>query len=81
MTQDTLGNSRNGEAKMPKGRPSEGELALSNAERQARYRARHQAQHTNSVIRYRKPADRRTRLQRWHEVVAELVVLQAEYVA
>jgi hypothetical protein len=66
---------------MPKGRPSEGELALSNAKRQARYRARHQAQQTNPVIRYRKPADRRTRLQRWHEVVAELVVLQAEYVA
>lgn len=66
---------------MPKGRPPDGEHALSNAERQARYRARHQAQQPAPTIRYRRPADRRTRPQRWHDAVTELVALQAEYAA
>ena len=66
---------------MPRGRHPEGELPLSNAERQARYRARRQAQQPASVVRYRRPADRRTRVQRWHDTVARLVALQAEYAA
>lgn len=66
---------------MPKGRPPDGERALSNAERQARWRARHQAQQAAPVIRYRRPTDRRTRPQRWHAAVAELLALQAEYAA
>ena len=66
---------------MPKGRLPDGERALSNAERQARYRARHQAQQAAPVVRYRRPADRRTRPQRWHDAVAELLTLQAEYAA
>jgi hypothetical protein len=33
------------------------------------------------VLRYRRPADRRTRPQRWREAVAELLALQAEYTA
>jgi UDP-N-acetylglucosamine:LPS N-acetylglucosamine transferase len=64
---------------MPKG-PQEGAHALSNAERQARYRAR-QAEQAGAAIRYRQPADRRTRPQRWRDAVAELIALQADYVA
>jgi len=48
------------------------------AERQARYRARHPA---TAIIRYRRPVDRRSRPQRWHDAVAEIVTLQAEYAA
>ena len=66
---------------MPRGRQPEGEHALSNAERQARYRARHEAQQPAPVVRHRRPADRRTRAQRWHDTVAGLVALQAEYAA
>ena len=33
------------------------------------------------VVRYRRPADRRTRAQRWHDTVTWLVALQAEYAA
>ena len=66
---------------MPRGRQPEGEHALSNAERQARYRARREAQQPAPVIRYRRPADRRTRAQRWHDTVAGLIALQAEYAA
>ena len=36
---------------MPRGRKPEGEAALSNAERQARYRSRHQAPDPSVVIR------------------------------
>ena len=66
---------------MPRGRQPEGDHALSDAERQARYRARRQAEHTPSRVRYRRPADRRARPQRWHDAVAELLALQAEYAA
>jgi hypothetical protein len=66
---------------MPRGRQPEGEHALSNAERQARHRARREAQQPVPVVRYRRPADRRTRAQRWHDTVAGLVALQAEYAA
>ena len=66
---------------MPRGRKPEGDHALSNAERQARYRARHQAQQGKPLIRYRRPADRRSRPQRWRDAVEELLALQADYVA
>src|ERR1700691_6068481 len=66
---------------MPRGRQPEGEHSLSNAERQARYRARRATQQPAPVVRYRRPADRRTRAQRWHDTVAGLVALQAEYAA
>jgi hypothetical protein len=65
---------------MPKDLLTEGNLALRNAERQARYRAR-KAEQVGSTIRYRRPADRRTRPQRWHDAVAELLALQADYTA
>jgi hypothetical protein len=55
--------------------------ALSDAERQARYRGRRQAEQAPPMIRYRRPADRRARPQRWRDAVAELLALQAEYAA
>ena len=66
---------------MPRGRQPAGDRALSDAERQARYRARRQAEQVSPLIRYRRPADRRARPQRWHDAVAELLALQAEYAA
>jgi hypothetical protein len=66
---------------MPRGRQPTGDRALSDAERQARYRARRQAEQASPLIRYRRPADRRARPQRWHDAVAELLALQAEYAA
>jgi hypothetical protein len=58
------------------GRKPQGDRALTGAERQARYRARHAGM---PIVRYRRPADRRSRPQRWHDAVAELVALQDEY--
>ena len=52
-----------------------GDKPMTNAERQARYRARVAAR---PVIHYRRAADRRSRTQRWRDAVAELVALQAE---
>jgi hypothetical protein len=66
---------------MPRGRPPQGQHTLSDAERQARCRARRQAQKPAPVLRYRRPADRRTRPQRWRDATAELLALQAEYTA
>jgi len=65
---------------MPRGRLPEGETPLSNAERQARYRARHKPV-PPAVVRPRKPADRRPRPQRWHDAVNELLALQTAYCA
>ena len=64
---------------MPRGRKPEGEQALSNAERQARYRARHLAQPAPVATRPRRPADRRSRPQRWRDAVSELLAIQAAY--
>ena len=61
---------------MAKGRKPEGDQPLTGAERQARYRARHARA---PVVRYRRPADRRSRHQRWRDAVAELVALQSDY--
>ena len=72
---------RNGNPAMPRGRHPEGEHTLSNAERQARYRTRREADQPAPVVRYRRPVDRRSRLQRWHHAVAGLLALQAEYAA
>ena len=54
-----------------------GERALTAAERQARYRAARAA--GTPVIRPRRPADHRSRAQRWHDAVATLTALQTEY--
>ena len=66
---------------MPRGRQPQGKHALTDAERQARYRARHQSQQASPAIRYRQPADRRSRAQRWCDTVAKLLALQTEYAA
>jgi hypothetical protein len=62
----------------------DGVRALTEAERSAAYRARRKAELDARVpvrIRYRRPADKRTRPQRWRDAVAELVDLQADYAA
>jgi hypothetical protein len=53
-----------------------GEKAMTAAERQARFRATH-ADGTPS-LRYRRPADRRSRAQRWRDAVAELFAIQED---
>jgi hypothetical protein len=58
-------------------RPTIGETAMTDAERQARYRAARAT--SRPVIRTRRPADRRTRIRRWNDALAELVAAQAEY--
>jgi len=62
---------------MPRGRKPQGETPLTNAERQARYRARRHQPPAPSRARPR--IDRRSRLQRWHDAFAELLTLQADY--
>ncbi len=63
---------------MPRGRKPEGGSAMSNAERQARYRARCVAP-PPIAARTRRPADRRSRPKRWRDAVGELLALQATY--
>lgn len=58
-------------------RPLVNEEPMTGAERQARYRVAHGA--GAPVVRTRRPADRRSRIQRWNDTVAEAVELQAEY--
>jgi len=64
---------------MPRGRKPEGEQALSNAERQARYRARHMTPPLPVTARTRRAADRRSRPKRWRDAVNELLTIQATY--
>jgi len=64
---------------MPRGRPPQGSEALSNAERQARYRARHQATPPLSARRQRQPVDRRSLAEQWRATVAALLLLQSKY--
>ena len=52
-------------------------MALTNAEKQRRYRAR--LREGARPVRYRRPQDRRSNPQRWCEAVATLVQLQAHY--
>ena len=68
---------------MPTGHKPDGDQPMTNAERQARYRARHAAVlPTASIIpRPTRPIDRRSRPKRWQEAVAVLLKLQAEYAA
>ena len=64
---------------MAPGPKPQGERALTTAERQARFRAAHEGEAPAAKVRYRKPADRRSRPQRWRDAVAELLELQADY--
>jgi hypothetical protein len=65
---------------MPRGQKPQGEHALSNAERQARHRARHLRQPPQILIRTRRPVDRRSRLQRWDDATNVLLGIQVECV-
>jgi len=58
-------------------RPSISDTPMTGAERQARYRAAHVD--GAPVVRVRRPADRRSRIQRWNDTIAALVDIQAEY--
>ena len=60
-------------------RKSIGETAMTDAERQARYRAARAA--GAAVIRTRRPADHRGSARRWTDHVAGLVEAQVEYAA
>jgi len=67
-------------------RKPQGPQALTGAERQARYRARHRgpaAGPLRVMARHRPPTAARTasRVRRWQAAVGELVALQAEYAA
>jgi hypothetical protein len=66
---------------MPRGRESEGEAPLSNAERQARYRARHEETRPSVIVRARRLVDRRSRIQRWRDATGELVDIQSDCAA
>jgi hypothetical protein len=73
------------ETAMPRGRKPQGDRALTNAERQARHRARQtapQRQATIELAGIAKPQVRpakRSRPQRWQRAVGELLALQADY--
>jgi hypothetical protein len=64
---------------MPSGCKFLGEQALSNAERQARHRARHALPPVTATTETRRATDRRSRPQRWRDAVGELLTLQAGY--
>jgi hypothetical protein len=65
---------------MPRDQKPEGGQPLSNAERQARYRARHLTQPPPVVIRTRRAVDRRSRPQRWDDATNVLLGIQVECV-
>ena len=54
-------------------------MAVSNAERQRRYRERRKA--AQPRVQYRRPQDRRSRPQRWQDAVRTLLDLQGEHQA
>ena len=56
-------------------------MALSNAERQRRYRDRLKAGSKPARVRYRRPKDKRSKAQRWSDAAQELLDLQAGYQA
>ncbi len=62
---------------MPRGREPEASTALSNAERQARYRDRRSAPQPPVTIRQPRPS-RRSRTQRWNAALAEMIAVQIE---
>ena len=65
---------------MPRGRRPEGSAALTNAERQARHRARRQAQQPPLIIKRPRTA-RRSRTKRWNDALTEMIAVQAECAA
>ncbi len=66
---------------MPSGRLPEGPTALSNAERQARHRAKMLALGPPLPAKPSKSAVRRSRSKRWNDALAVLFAVQAECAA
>ena len=66
---------------MPSGRMPEGSVALSNAERQARHRAKQLALQPPFPIGRPKAAARRSRMKRWNDALSEMIAVQAECAA
>jgi hypothetical protein len=66
---------------VPSGRLPEGPAALSNAERQARHRAKMLALRPPLPAKRPKAAARRSRSKRWNDALAELLAVQAECAA
>jgi hypothetical protein len=66
---------------MPRGRMPEGSVALSNAERQARHRAKMLAVQPPLAIQRPRAAARRSRSKRWNDALAEMIAVQAECAA
>ena len=65
---------------MPRGRAAEGQVALTNAERQARYRARRSEPQPPVIIKPPRP-QRRSRTKRWNDALAAMFAVQAECAA
>ena len=65
---------------MPRGREPEGQIALTNAERQARYRARRPVPQPPGIIKPPRQ-QRRSRTKRWNDALAEMFAVQAECAA
>ena len=60
-------------------RKSIGERPMTDAERQARYRAARAS--GTPAVRIRRPHDHRSRAKRWRDAVSELTTLQGQYAA
>ena len=65
---------------MPRGRAPEGGTALTNAERQARCRARRSMPQLPVTIKQPR-SPRRSRTKRWNDALAEMIAVQAECAA
>jgi hypothetical protein len=66
---------------MPSGRMPEGSAALSNAERQARHRAKMLTLQPPLAIKRPQAAARRSRSKRWNDALAEMIAVQSECAA
>jgi hypothetical protein len=65
---------------MPRGREPEGPAALSNAGRQARFRARRQAEQPPATVSQPRPP-RQSRRKRWDDALAVMMTVQSECTA
>jgi len=66
---------------MPRGREPEGETALTNAERQARHRARRLVEQSPAIVKQPKKPPRHSRRKRWDDALAVMMTVQAECAA
>ena len=66
---------------MPRGREPAGQAALTNADRQARFRARRQTPQPQLTIKRRPAPARRSRTKRWNDALAEMIAVQTECAA